>query len=359
MQYKNKNKYLRHRNMLWLWLAAFGVFLLIVAGVYFLGWSLFHGSAGRSLTLPFTRAGQDELSYFKTAADYPVAVMIDNSPEARPYHAGLADALVVYETLAEGGSTRLEAVFAGAPAAPRIGPVRSSRPYFVQLAAGWGAFYWHAGGSPEGLALLKNLAAKKELTALNEISGYGPIYLWRDASLAAPHNLFTSGEKIAKALSDFGLNDLPADKLTWRWGNSDSDKDAKTQAERSAGAAANIEVVFSPGLVFNPSYVYDPAGQVYKRSLAKKAQPLAPANVIIQKVPGERLLPSGYDRIDFDIVGEGEALYFRDGEVFAGRWKKESTAGQTEWLLAGRPYILKPGQTWVEIVPGQRAVIYN
>jgi len=81
--------------------------------------------------------------------------------------------------------------------------------------------------------------------------------------------------------------------------------------------------------------------------------------VIIQKVPGEQALPSGYDRIDFAIVGEGEAIYFRDGQVFIGRWKKAAAASQTEWLLDNRPYILKQGQTWVEIVPGERTVTYN
>jgi hypothetical protein len=80
--------------------------------------------------------------------------------------------------------------------------------------------------------------------------------------------------------------------------------------------------------------------------------------VIVQKVPGETLLPSGYDRIDFNITGEGDALFFRDGKVFTGRWKKESKAAQTQWLLDDKPFILKVGQAWVEIVPGNREIKY-
>ncbi len=364
---QNKNKDWKRRNAPGRQWAIIGVFLLLALGVYLLGWSLFRGQAGESLTLPFTAGAEEGVAaYFQSAADYPVLVMFDNSPEARAYQAGLGEALVVYETLAEGGSTRLAALFAGPPQAERIGPVRSSRPYFVQLAAGWGAFYWHAGGSPEGLALLKNLVNKKELTNLNEISGLGPIYLWRDTSLAAPHNLFTSGEKISRALVDFELAVLPESKLLWQWETSAKDKAAKKQAEKSAGLAVNIEITFSPGMVFNPNYVYDAANRVYRRFLAKKIhqdyntkEQFSPANIIIQKVPAERVLPSGYDRVDFDLVGEGEALFFRDGQVFTGRWKKESTAGQTEWLLGDKPYILKRGQSWVEIVPGARDVIYN
>lgn len=334
--------------------------------VIFLMWSAgawLFGGAGR-------RAGADAGGPSAAAAMdpayYPVLVMMDNLPEARSWQSGLTEALVVYETLAEGGSTRLEALFAGPPTAERIGPVRSARPYFVQIAAGWGAFYWHAGGSPEGLALLKELVRAGELKNLNEISGLGPIYLWRDKSLAAPHNLFTSGEKIAKALVDFELTTLPVAKLTWQWEKDRKDKDVKKQAERAQGPAGEIAITFSPGLTFNPSYVYDTESKIYKRSLAGKShkdyntgEQLAPANVIVQKVPAEWLLPSGYDRIEINIVGEGEALFFRDGQVFAGRWKKADRAAQTEWLLDGEPFILKHGQTWVEIVPGERAVTYQ
>lgn len=352
--------------MRWHLLAAVGVFLLLIFGVFKLGQHLWQ-SWGGSLNFNFVKTGETaEYNPFAGSSNYPVVVMIDNSPEARPYHAGLSEALVVYETLAEGGSTRLEAVFAGAPKAERLGPVRSARPYFVQIAAGWGAFYWHAGGSPEGLALIKDLQNKNELTDLNEISGYGPIYLWRDKSLAAPHNLFTSGAKIGKAIADFELNTLPEPKLLWRWEKNIDDKAVKKQAEKATGLANNIEVIFSPGMVFNTNYIYEAADKTYKRSVAKKPEqdyntkePIAASNVIIQKVPGEQALESGHDRIDFDIVGEGEAIFFRDGQVFAGKWKKSSAASQTEWLLDNRPYILKQGQTWVEIVPGAREVIYN
>ena len=364
MQYKNKHK--KHRSRGWYYLAAIGVFLLLIFGSIKLGQHIWQ-SWGQGLSFNFTKtAAEADYNPFAGSSNYPVAVMIDNSPEARPYHAGLFDALVVYETLAEGGSTRLEAVFAGAPAAERVGPVRSARPYFVQVAAGWGAFYWHAGGSPEGLALIKKLVRQNEFINLNEISGYGPIYLWREKSVGAPHNLFTSGEKIAKALADFELTALPEAKLIWRWEKNGDDKAAKKQAEKAAGLANNIQVIFSPGLVFNPSYIYDAEKKAYQRSLAKKShqdyntkEQLAASNVIIQKVSAEVALASGYDRIDFNIIGEGEAIYFRDGQVFNGRWKKASTASQTEWFLNDRPYVLKQGQTWVEIVPGEREVSYN
>src|SRR5689334_13298629 len=64
---------------------------------------------------------------------WPVAVMIDNHTAARP-QAGLSKASIVYEALAEGGIPRFMAVFARTDV-PLIGPVRSTRPYFVRYAA--------------------------------------------------------------------------------------------------------------------------------------------------------------------------------------------------------------------------------
>ena len=367
---QNKNKVLKYLNEHWQLLVKVSVFLLVIVLMWYSGFKLFGGrpsaGPGDSENKESEIKGQAVSTPFNDPKNYPVIVMIDNSPEARPYHAGLSPAAVVYETLAEGGSTRLAPVFAGPPEVERIGPVRSARPYFVQLAAGWGGFFWHAGGSPEGLALLKELVGQKQLINLNEISGLGPIYLWRDRSLAAPHNLFTSGEKIAKALADFELTSPDYYKLSWQWEKEAKDKASREQAEKATGEASQITVTFSPGVIFNPSYQYDAASGLYQRSLAGRPhldynnkEQLAAATVIVQKVPGEWFLPSGYDRIGINIVGEGEALFFRDGKAFAGKWKKETPESQTQWFMDDKPFILKTGQAWVEIVPGSREVKYN
>lgn len=283
---------------------------------------------------------------FLSPDDYPVMLTIDNSPEARPEQAGLAQALVVYETLVEGGATRLAALFAGAPAAEKIGPVRSARPYFVELAAGWGAFFWHAGGSPEALRMLKS----NNIISLNEISGLGPKYLWRDASIARPHNLFTSGELVKLALRDFTLDSLSRDKLTWRWDEKFNDSDARF--------AGQINIDYSPGELYDATFSYDEKSGLYQRQLGGDV--LGAANVIIQKIPAERYYPSGEGRLNLDLIGEGQMLLFRGGKAVAGRWRKAAFDSQTEWLdSSGAPLPLKPGQTWVEIVPGERAVSYD
>jgi len=86
--------------------------------------------------------------------DYPFAVMIDNIKEARP-HFGLADADVVYEAPAEAGIPRLMPIYLRAGGeASSIGPVRSTRHYFVYLANEYRTPLVHIGASPQGFDAL-------------------------------------------------------------------------------------------------------------------------------------------------------------------------------------------------------------
>ena len=66
--------------------------------------------------------------------DRPIAVMIDNHNQAWP-QVGLQKAYMVYEAIAEGGETRLMALFKGIDV-EQIGPVRSARHYFFRLCNG-------------------------------------------------------------------------------------------------------------------------------------------------------------------------------------------------------------------------------
>ncbi len=77
----------------------------------------------------------------------PVAVMLDNHPAARP-QAGLEQAEVVYEILAEGNITRYLALYMHG-ADQMVGPVRSARSYYIDKCMEYNAIYLHAGGSPE------------------------------------------------------------------------------------------------------------------------------------------------------------------------------------------------------------------
>ena len=66
-------------------------------------------------------------------------------------------------------------------------------------------------------------------------------------------------------------------------------------------------------------------------------------------------------RLEAGLVGEGEALVFRAGELVRGRWRKAAFDAPTELLLQASgerttPIALVPGQTFVQVVPTGTAI---
>lgn len=123
--------------------------------------------------------------------DRPIAVMIDNHTGAWP-QAGLNKAYLVYEIVVEGGETRLMALFKGQDV-DKIGPVRSSRHYFLDYALENDAIYVHFGWSPQAESDIKSLSVNN----INGISESSSSF-WRASGKSSPHNVVTSTEKILK-----------------------------------------------------------------------------------------------------------------------------------------------------------------
>ena len=133
---------------------------------------------------------EKEIEIFK-GNDRPIAVMIDNHNGAWP-QANLNKAYIVYEIVVEGGETRLMALFKGQEL-EKIGPVRSSRHYFLDYALENDAIYVHFGWSPQAESDIKTLGVNN-INGITESSSS----FWRTKSKSAPHNVITSTEKILK-----------------------------------------------------------------------------------------------------------------------------------------------------------------
>ena len=128
--------------------------------------------------------------------DRPVAVMFNNLKAAQP-QLGISRADIIYEVPAEGGITRMLGVFQSLEGVGTLGSIRSSRPYYLELALGHDALYVHAGGSPEAY---KDIPAwgVDNMDGVN--GGSDARIFWRDAerkkTMGYEHTLVTSGEKI-------------------------------------------------------------------------------------------------------------------------------------------------------------------
>lgn len=284
---------------------------------------------------------------------WPVGVMIENLVGVRPQY-GLSDASVIYETLAESGVTRFLVVYDGpGHDLPKIGPVRSARPYYLEWISEYDGLYAHAGGSPEALQAISGLGIK----AINGIAG-GYQYFWRDTTIAAPHNLFTNSEQLARALNTFGLTDTKPQYRPSLF------KDDATQAELPTDNKVNPTIDFSSAS-YEVHYEFDADRDTYRRFNggvqqidANTGEPLRAHNIAVLRVPAETFLGEK-GRIQLDVTGEGELLVFQDGTVIKGTWKKQSRDFRTEFYDAnGKEIYFNRGLTWMEIVPGNREVTY-
>ncbi len=271
----------------------------------------------------------------------PFAIVIDNAPEARPQY-GLSKADIVYESLTEGGVTRLLAIYSSQQPV-RIGPIRSARPYLVRQAQDWDAIFVHSGGSTHALNLLGN--GVPHVYNLDEFSN-GSAFV--RTSLAPPHNLFASyvalqtiAEKKALPLT---LTALPS----WAY--------ATTTPEGPTTTSLMIPYNLASMKV---AYQYDEASQSYVRVLggqthrdAETNRPLTPANVILEfREMLDISDPKKLGLIDFSYAGAGDAMIFTKGKKINARWTRSSQGPTVYATATGRTIALKPGQTFIEVLP--------
>lgn len=280
----------------------------------------------------------------------PAAVMVENHLAARPV-AGLAQARVVYEVLTEGEITRFLAIFDLAEDLAKIGPVRSARPYFIEIAKEYDALYAHCGGSPAALAILKS---GDEVFDLNEFFGYNSGYFWRDKERTAPHNLYTATELLKTAKEQYELVDKQSDFLPWRF--KDTDKN-------SAPIAPTIKIDFSFSPVYQATWQYNSTTGQYERwqnnseHRTEDGELITADNVVVQFAPTRVLDEVG--RREIKLTGQGRALVFRDGQAIQGIWQKLEDWQRTRFFDQNNQEIeLNRGKIWIEIVPEGMEIKY-
>ncbi len=266
----------------------------------------------------------------------PRAVMIENHPDARPV-SGLAKASVVIEAPVEGGITRFMALYDATTTVEEVGPVRSARPYFVEWADSLNASYFHVGGSPDALDLIKTLAG---FTDVNEFA-YSTTF-WRDNRRAAPHNVYTkkelmdliTGRKVASSTQSIAA---------WHFQN------AVSSTERGDTPAFKITY----GGSFNVSWSYDKERGVYVRRQANQLQKdrdgsaIESENVIVMKT--EQQVLDSVGRLKVRTTGNGEAVGYRDGKKYVLRWRRSAGEPLRFETADGGEFVLTRGRTWIQV----------
>ena len=312
-----------------------------------------NGTETKADEIYYSRLTGREINNAETVTAAATCIMIENSTEARP-QSGLNEAGVIYEAVAEGGITRFMAIYQEAK--PNyIGPVRSVRLTFAELAKPYQCSIAHVGGSDNALQLIRNNSAYRDIDQFFNGNSY-----WRIRGRVSPHNVYTRFSML--------------DELNFNKGYRNSDfkgfarVKADTVPEAPETKANNITIEMSSAL-FNPVYTYDANSNTYLRSYMKGGDHFsqnedgtkirnAPDVVIAMKVTG--IARSGTSYEDFTTTGTGDAHIFQNGGVISGRWARDSVDSELKFTDAsGNEIQLNRGQTWISLYPSSGKVTWE
>jgi hypothetical protein len=265
-----------------------------------------------------------------TALKYPALIQIPNDEFAVDQN-GLQAASIVFEYLAEGGITRLTAVYQNAP--NLIGPMRSSRFISLKLARHWRGLLFQSGESQA----TANQAASDPVPQFFDTPGY----MFRTGARIAPDNLMITGASVRKAES---LYPISAFTIT------------KARPTLASGTAVTKISIAE----HNSTYAYDPTFGTYQKTEnghlyrdANTHQPLR-IEMLITLHTQETLLNIGDGHgsyiHDYNLDTSGKIDIYYKGRRYAGTWTSTNANEPLTFKLAdGRPLSLPPGLVWIDV----------
>lgn len=293
----------------------------------------------------------------------PLAIMVENTPDARP-QSGLINADVVFEVVDEYGITRFVAVFSSYDS-ELVGPVRSARPYYAEIARSFDPVYVFWGTAPIFYKVIENLGLDY-LSPLGDESGNSSISAnfvdgngvdsKRDSSRVAPHNAYMFTPRIKELASKQGYS-LEGGQSSFHF---------KLDApESDRGDIKEITIDYSiPD--YKSLFEYNSKDNNYLKSVAgspsddrESGKQIAVNNVIVMVTDIKESGDSAGHMI-VRTTQEGEAFYFFDGKVVEGTWSRSSALDPFTFKdKNGNVVLFNRGHTWVGVVSGVDRVDYQ
>lgn len=290
----------------------------------------------------------------------PIAVMIPNNAPAMPQY-GISQASIIYEAPVEGRITRLMAVFEDFDDLDRIGPVRSSRDYFVYVAMGYQAIYCNWGLARPYVEELINRDTVQNISAAVE-GIYHPAHEAYDRVSRSGYATEFTGYLFIDGLMK------AAERLNYVWEYDDGYVPPFTFAAEGVLAQNNYEdaekatMIYPGGQegnkggygAYNPYFEYHEEDNLYYRYQDGKKQidelnneQLTVSNVVFQYCHGE--VRDDHDYLAFGVHGEGDAIVFTGGKVIKGTWKRYNGDATPAKFYdeEGEEIIFNQGKTWI------------
>ncbi|MCQ2546655.1 MAG: DUF3048 domain-containing protein [Clostridia bacterium] len=314
----------------------------------------------------------------------PVQVSIPNAPDGAVPQSNISYADIIYEIPAEGQITRLQAIFYS-QFPDKVGPVRSVRYYFVDLAQEYKSYYVGYGWGRLARGYMNG-------AGIPHINGMQDTALFtRVSDKAAPNNAYIDWSNIE---ARDGYNDQQTIKA-WKFrddewkaevkeakalieekGDSDDPEDIeaveKAKAFVNHDKATSISVQGKDPRNNRSACSYDEEKGVYTRTWfgdpyvdKETGEQLEFQNILVQKVYSEPLLDSNgmadhKGRLKLKLNGSGEAYLFTNGEVIKGTWSKKKAGSRTIFKdESGKQFRFTKGKTWVYVVDGNMDFSYE
>jgi hypothetical protein len=277
----------------------------------------------------------------------PVVIKVANDPAARP-QSGMSQADLVLEIPVEGGITRYALVFQSQDPS-KVGPVRSARQSDLNYLPALHAILAHVGASESVTQMVRDAAKNGSFVDIDEFQHADAFE--RVAGKVAPYNAYTSGSKIRDAAGDAGRArvDVPGLQFDALVGKAAAKEGAPLAIPYTGASKVTYAFDAAAG-----SYHRTQGGQTTMDADAKKE--VMPDNVVVIKtevkeIPGTADV-TGAPSVDFRATGTGAVVILREGKRFDGMWTRGGTSDMYRFAdSAGAPIPLKPGLTWIHIVP--------
>lgn len=249
----------------------------------------------------------------------PVAVMINNISDALPQY-GISKADYIYETVVEGGITRLMAVFADYTSVPVLCSVRSCRYYYPLIANGLDAVYMHWGSD---MTIAAETLQRIGIDRFDGGDGWDMFYYDENRMnyYAQEHSGCLDGTQIEATLNRTGM------RTESKYGSADIMKfaDGIDFIDISDEECDYVNITFSYS--YFSTFTYDKKTKTYLKQYsgtphidASNDEQLAFTNVFALKTwsaPRE-------DGYHMDVgLSSGEGYYFSGGRVKKINWSKD------------------------------------
>jgi hypothetical protein len=273
-------------------------------------------------------------------------VRIGNDEVIRPQY-GLAFADLVYEDIMDGWwVTRLTAVYLSQDP-ETVGPIRSARLINLELTPQFDGALAHSGASDP----IRWLISQASFVDLDEF--FHPDPYWSKKNADWRGRLFTGLPRLRDYLRRTG-KEKAVELKGFHF--------SRPGAPPPKGEPAT-EVFIPYPQTSVTRWAYDPESGRYLRFVhgvphteALTGEQLSAANVIVlyaEHQPTDIVEDSlGSTAIRIVLTGQGRLQVFRDGVMIEGTWERTEENQLTQFKDArGEPLELKPGNSWIEVVP--------